>query len=74
MVSPKFIPPPDLTNASLQKQRTDGYFQHVIGTGGAVRPAYGEALYPEERWDVVNYTRTLAPKPKKAEDKAAANK
>ena len=37
-VAPKFIPPPDLTNASLQRQRTDGYLQHVIGTGGAVMP------------------------------------
>ena len=62
LVSPKFIPPPDLTNASLQKQRTDGYFQHVIGTGGAVMPAYGEALSPEERWDVVNYLRSIAQK------------
>ncbi|MBI3625948.1 MAG: cytochrome c [Candidatus Rokubacteria bacterium] len=62
LVAPKFIPPPDLTNVSLQKQRTDGYLQHVIGTGGAVMPAYGEALSPEERWDLVNYVRTLAQK------------
>ncbi len=62
LVSPKFIPPPDLTNATLQRARTDGYIQHVIGTGGAVMPAYGEALSPEERWDVVNYLRTIAQK------------
>lgn len=60
LVAPKFIPPPDLTNAALQGQRTDGYVQHVIGTGGAVMPAYGESLSAEERWDVVNYLRTLA--------------
>lgn len=62
LVASKFIPPPDLTNAALQRQRTDGYVQHVIGTGGAVMPAYGEALSAEERWDVVNYLRTLAQK------------
>ena len=62
LVSPKFIPPPDLTNATLQKQRTDGYMQHVVGTGGAVMPAYGEALSPGERWDVVNYLRSIAQK------------
>jgi len=59
-VSTKFIPPPDLTNAALQKARTDGYVQHVIGMGGAVMPAYGEALSPEERWHLVNFLRTLA--------------
>jgi mono/diheme cytochrome c family protein len=59
-VSPKFIPPPDLTHPSIQKGRTDGYLQHVIGMGGAVMPAYGEALSPEERWHVVNFLRSLA--------------
>ena len=59
-VSAKFIPPPDLTNAGLQKARSDGYIQHVIGMGGAVMPAYGEALSPEERWHLVNFVRTLA--------------
>ena len=59
-VSPKFIPPPDLTHPSIQKGRSDGYMQHVIGTGGAVMPAYGEALSPEERWHVVNFLRSLA--------------
>ncbi len=62
LVAPKFIPPPDVTNATLQKQRTDGYWQHVLSTGGAVMPAYGEALSPEERWDVVNYLRSIAQK------------
>lgn len=61
-VSPKFVPPPDLTNPTLQKQRTDGFWQHVIGTGGAVMPAYGEALSPPERWEVVNFLRSIAQK------------
>lgn len=59
-VSPKFIPPPDITHPSIQEARTDGYMQHVIGTGGAIMPAYGEALSPEERWHVVNFVRALA--------------
>ncbi len=61
-VAAKFIPPPDLTNAGLQKARTDGYWYSYISVGGAVMPAYGEALSPRERWDVVNYVRTLAAK------------
>jgi len=62
LVSAKFVPPPDLTNRDLQQGRTDGYWQSYVSVGGAVMPAYGEALSPEERWDVVNYVRTLAAK------------
>jgi len=59
-VATKFIPTPDLTNAELQRQRTDGYWHSVIMTGGAVMPAYGEALSSQEAWHVVNYLRSLA--------------
>jgi mono/diheme cytochrome c family protein len=61
-VAVKFIPPPDLTNPELQKQRTDGYWHSYIVSGGAVMPAYGEALSSEEAWHVVNYLRSLAQK------------
>jgi mono/diheme cytochrome c family protein len=61
-VATKFIPPPDLTNAELQKQRTDGYWHSYIMVGGAVMPAYGEALSSQEAWHVVNYLRSLAAK------------
>lgn len=59
-VATKFIPPPDLSNADLQKQRTDGYWHSYVMAGGAVMPAYGEALSSEEAWHIVNYLRTLA--------------
>jgi mono/diheme cytochrome c family protein len=61
-VATKFIPPPDLSNADLQKQRTDGYWHSYIVAGGAVMPAYGEALSSQEAWHIVNYLRTLAAK------------
>ena len=61
-VAAKFIPPPDLTNPELQKQRTDGYWHSYIVAGGAVMPAYGEALSSREAWHVVNFLRTLAKK------------
>lgn len=60
LVSAKFVPPPDLTNADLQKGRTDGYWESYLAVGGAVMPAYGEAMSPDERWHVVNYVRSLA--------------
>lgn len=59
-VATKFIPPPDLTNAELQRQRTDGYWHSYIVAGGAVMPAYGEALSSQEAWHIVNFLRTLA--------------
>ncbi len=61
-VATKFIPPPDLTNADLQRQRTDGYWHSYIVVGGAVMPSYGEALSSQEAWHVVNYLRSLAAK------------
>lgn len=60
-VATKFIPTPDLTNAELQRQRTDGYWHSYIMVGGAVMPAYGEALSSEEAWHIVNYLRSLVP-------------
>ncbi len=63
LVATKFIPTPDLTNAALQKLRTDGYWHSYIVVGGAVMPAYGEAMSSEEAWHVVNYLRSLAAKP-----------
>lgn len=60
-VTPRFIPPPDLTSPVIQG-RTDGQLSHYIGYGGAVMPAYGEALSVSDRWDLVNYLRALAQK------------
>ena len=62
LVAVKFVPPPDLTNATLQQGRTDGYWHSYIMVGGAVMPAYGEALSSHEAWSIVNYLRTLAAK------------
>ena len=61
-VATKFIPTPDLTSTELQKQRTDGYWHSYIVVGGAVMPAYGEALSSQEAWHIVNYLRSLAQK------------
>lgn len=65
-VATKFIPTPDITNAELQRQRTDGYWHSYIMAGGAVMPAYGEALSSQEAWHIVNYLRSLAPQAARA--------
>jgi mono/diheme cytochrome c family protein len=61
-VATKFIPPPDLTNAELQRQRTDGYWHSYIVVGGAVMPAYGETMSSTEAWHIVNFLRSIAQK------------
>ena len=59
LVATKFIPAPDLTNAEFQRQRSDGFWHSYILAGGAVMPAYAEALSSEEAWHLVNYLRSL---------------
>jgi mono/diheme cytochrome c family protein len=61
LVTPRFIPAPDLTSQPVQV-KPDGHFSYYIGYGGAIMPAYGEALSVTDRWDIVNYVRTLAKK------------
>lgn len=51
-------PPDDLTGESTVEQ-TDGYVYTVIGQGGATMPPQAEGLSPRDRWDVVNYLRSL---------------
>jgi mono/diheme cytochrome c family protein len=60
-VTPRFIPAPDLSSPPVQG-KPDGHFSYYIGYGGAIMPAYGEALSVTDRWDIVNYLRTLAKK------------
>ncbi len=51
--------PVNLTTAAV-KQRTDGYLYAYIRYGGKVMmPAYGESIFEEDSWNVVNYIREL---------------
>lgn len=57
-VAKKFVPPPDLT-LGLFRQRADGFIYGTVRNGGALMPSQGEALSIRERWDIVNYVRSL---------------
>jgi mono/diheme cytochrome c family protein len=57
-VAIKFIPPPDLT-LPLVQQKTDGYIYGTIRNGGPIMPAHGTVLAPRERWEIVNFLRSL---------------
>lgn len=42
--------------------RSDGYLYGLIRNGGMNMPAYGAQTTSLERWDIVNYLRSLQPK------------
>ncbi len=51
----ELVPLSELVTADV----TDGYVYGVIRNGGLSMPAYGPDLTVRERWDLVNYLRTL---------------
>lgn len=56
-------PPADHTSDFVQKQ-TDGAIFWIITQGNSPMPTYKTTLTETQRWQVVNYIRTLAKKPK----------
>jgi mono/diheme cytochrome c family protein len=63
-------PMPDLSDPRMWKQ-TDGSLFFKITRGREPMPG-AEELSEQQRWHVVNYVRTLAPKPRDGEDAQAA--
>jgi mono/diheme cytochrome c family protein len=51
-------PPDDLTSADTAEQ-PDGYLYQMIRQGGDVMPGQAASLSSRERWDIVNYLRSL---------------
>jgi mono/diheme cytochrome c family protein len=52
-------PPADHSAAFVQNQK-DGALYWIISMGNNPMPAYKATLTPTQRWQVVNYMRTLA--------------
>ncbi len=44
-------------------RRSDGFLYATIRNGGELMPALGHQIASNERWDLVNYLRSLAPQP-----------
>ncbi len=57
-VSKVFPPAPDLAYQTV-KARSDGYIFGTITFGGRAMPALGEGLTARDRWDLVNFVRTI---------------
>ncbi len=56
-------PPADHTSSFVQSQ-TDGALFWIITTGNKPMPSYKTTLQASQRWQVINYIRTLAKKSK----------
>lgn len=52
------IPAANLT-LGQPTERSDGYLYATIRNGSVVMPAYGDAMSPTERWELVLYLRRL---------------
>jgi mono/diheme cytochrome c family protein len=57
-------PPGDLTSAKAQEQ-SDGAIFWKVTTGRKPMPQAPKELTETQRWEIVNYVRTFAPKPAK---------
>lgn len=55
-----YMMPPALGMEFIQ-QRADGYLYGTVHFGGPVMPPYGDAITrPDQKWDLVNFIRSLA--------------
>ena len=59
------LPTPDFT-AAQQKKRTDGELFYILVHGHGGMPGQGSRLREKQKWDLINFIRSLAPaaKPK----------
>ncbi len=60
-VAKKFVTPTDLTSQAT-RDRPDGFIYETIRDGGSSMPPQGDAISPNERWDIVNYLRSIQQK------------
>jgi mono/diheme cytochrome c family protein len=52
---------PGVLAAPKMRQQSDGELFWKISEGNPPMPAFGARLSEEQRWDIINYIRTLAP-------------
>lgn len=57
------VQPSNLADAHMMSEMTDGEIFWKIGEGNKPMPSFKKQLSDEQRWQLVNYLRTLAPKP-----------
>jgi len=50
--------PPNLVDKDYPAHK-DGFYFHKMTFGGAIMPAYGHAIAPQERWQIAHYIHEL---------------
>ncbi len=66
---PDLFPAPPSLHTPQARMYPDGRLWHVMTRGQNKMPSYANVLDPKERWDVVNFLRTLQTAKKNAEAK-----
>jgi mono/diheme cytochrome c family protein len=64
-------PPADLTKPGVLDGMSDGELFWKISRGRRPMPAFEKQFNEEQRWQIVQFVRTLAPKPEPAAEKPA---
>ncbi len=57
------VKPADFTDAHMMREMTDGEIFYKITEGRMPMPSFKKRLTDEQRWQLVNYVKTFAPKP-----------
>jgi mono/diheme cytochrome c family protein len=57
------INPPDFTKPDALKKRTDGEWFAILGQGSEPMQGQGSRMNPRQKWDLVNYLRSLGGAP-----------
>jgi len=60
------VKPADFTDTHMMEEMTDGEIFYKISEGRRPMPSFKKRLTEEQRWQLVNYVRTFAPKPEPA--------
>lgn len=67
-------PPADLSEAKMMNSMPDGEIFYKITEGRRPMPSFKDLLSDEQRWQLVDYLRTLAPKPAPATKSGSSGK
>lgn len=68
------VVPTNFTDAHMMGEMTDGEIFWKVSEGRRPMPSFKKRLTEEQRWQVVNYLRTFAPKPAPASNPPARKK
>lgn len=60
---------PDFTDARVQAKRTDGELFYILTQGHGEMPGQGKRMREAQKWNIINFIRSLAPQEKGGSEK-----